>query len=262
MAKKQSAEPGSTIINVDLQLQEEAIVRIAASVEGDDSPPRKVGRVAMGLLEALASGGVMLTPLQVQRVQDAAGKELDAEDISCLAEVGSGRKDGQCSFTLNIEPAYLDLLRPVADFQGVTIEQVLQNAMDQAWDNGWLYADTPTIQLDRIVLTQKDRKRMETLINRKFTSGSDLVAGLAEALGEDVFGPAPEPEPLVDSAETKTFRSMTAEEWESLPEAEKRARKTMSGREWNELPEPRKRELIEAEENFLDLNRRMKGTAA
>ncbi len=267
MARKNQTEekhqPGVTVMAMDISLRTEDVDRIVASVEGEESPSVKVGRVAMGCLENLASGGMMLSELQVRQVSEAAGKEIDAQELTDFAETGAGRKGGLLSISLNIDPAYRDLLQPVADFQQVTIEQVLQNALDTAWDNGWLYADAPTNMLDRIVLTKKDRARIEMLIGRKFTSGQDMVEGLGKAFGDDTFGslddiqeePAPTDAP-------KVVRSMTAAEWEGLPEAEKRARLAMNTRQWDELPEPTKRDLIAREAQLLELQSQMKGKVA
>lgn len=218
MANK--AKPGQMTIPAELVLNVDTVEAIAASVKEDQPPAHKVVRVAIGMLESLASGAILMSPVLVRRVAEAVGKEIDATDIADLAEIGAGRRAGQLSVTLNIDPVYEDLLRTNADFQGMTIGQLLQNSMDTAWDNGWFYT-MPAGTATHVQMRDADKRSLEAILGKPFNSGTELIALIKDLVGGDLFdGPAPEAA-NVQQPQVIT-RSRTQEEWEALSAEDKK----------------------------------------
>lgn len=219
MAQKET-RPQSTSVSIpaDLILSPDTVRRISESIEGPMPAAHKIVQVAIGSLEALAAGAILMPYLTVKRVIEAVGRDVDATDIADLAEAGAGRKNGKLAVTLEVDPAYEPMLQQVADFQGVTLAEVLQNAMYTAWDNGWLYSDVSN-EIQRLAMTSQDKAALEKVLGRPFHSGTELLKLLRETLGEDLFGdaevPAAAPAPAVIS------RSRSAEEWEALSKEEK-----------------------------------------
>lgn len=98
MAKK--TEPnksagGDRTLYLPIALRTEHVRRLCEALPGDGlTDGEKLAAIAAGALESLADGGLMLSPDQVQRLQDATQAEVSFASLLPLVEAGTGTQDG------------------------------------------------------------------------------------------------------------------------------------------------------------------------
>jgi len=186
MAKPKTADNQQARLAVDLYLDPKHIETLASIAPGTDSDVRKVTAIAMGLLEQLAEGGIMLPPVIVKKMEDSFGRAIEVENILDNFEKGIGRKDGRLGVTMFIDPAYEEPLRESAIFNGFNkpdgtpdVERYMQNLLDTAWDNGWFHQMTSGTR--RLLMLPGDYDAVKELLGGKdFETGTDLAALLKE----------------------------------------------------------------------------------
>lgn len=184
---------------VDLSLPERYILPLAGLVPGEDSNARKIGAVAIGLLEQLAEGGIMLPPLIVRKMQDACGKSPEVEEILDLFEKGASRKDGRLCIQIYLDPADEGSLREAARFNGflkpdgeVNVEAYMNNLWATTWDAGDFHARVPGTR--RVLMLPDSYEKLKALTGKDFENGTQLAEQLAEKFGStsDLFAEAAE----------------------------------------------------------------------
>lgn len=177
MARK-TTEPTEVILSAELRMSESVAQEIAASVPGEDALNRKVAAVALGLLNELAAGGMMLPHGVVAQLNESLGRPIEVSDILEQFERGTQRKGGMFCPDIRIDPTYEQVLLESAEGNGMTVEQLLQNLWNQCWDNGWFYQMTPNPR--RILLSEPDYQALREQIGKDFSTGTELAAALRE----------------------------------------------------------------------------------
>lgn len=181
----QAAQPGTVTYNIDITLpvlQSRAVIELAPDEESDS---RSVAAVSMGLMLDLVEGGIMLSPETAGRLREAFGRTPCQDEIVEQAERGLGRIAGKLSMVVTVDPAYEDLLRQSAEFNGCSIEQLIQNSWSTAWDSGWLYEPKPP--LNRVLLTDGQKAELVEMLGRDFANGSELMDAIKEVVPEGSF---------------------------------------------------------------------------
>ena len=154
---------------------------LLAGMDGEGSPAEKLLGAATGALITLAEGGMMLSAAITSRISEIVGEDIDPEQLPALVEQALSRRGGKLCGYYEIDPAYEEALREIADQQGVEISALIQDMMDTAMDNGWLYSIDPRPQ--QVLMTQEDHAQLESMLGEKFTTGSELAALVRQALG-------------------------------------------------------------------------------
>lgn len=171
-------EPQDVLINVDLALTRDQVEALVGAVPGDDAPARKISGIAVGCLVDLVAGGILLPPSAVARMREALKETPTVDVVVEQFEKGVGREMGKLSIVVGLDPAYEGILQEAAQFNGMTIQEMIQNSWDTAWDNGWLY--DPHDRVQRVLMTTEQKQELETLLGKTFANGTELYAAVKE----------------------------------------------------------------------------------
>ena len=173
------ARKGSVLISVDLPLDPAQVDAICGSVPGDQTRSQKVAEVALGLLEQLCEGALVVPAVMVRKMHECLGRPPELPDIIDQFERGTGRKDGQLSITVPIDPVIEPVLRDAAQFNGYqSVEQYYRSLLDTANDQGWFHQIQPNPA--RVLMTQKAHDELSDILGKKFDNGTELAAMVKE----------------------------------------------------------------------------------
>lgn len=168
----------STTFTIDITVPNKFIPLILSAVPGEESTGSRVAAMAEGALLDLCEGGIMLQSPVIKKLNEAFGASVEVEDIVGQFQRGVGRKDGKLQITISLDPAYEGIAQQAADFQGVDIPRVMQNAWDTAWDNGDFY--DPRGRVGRVVMPAESKAELVKILGKDFSTGTEL-AGLIKA---------------------------------------------------------------------------------
>lgn len=178
MAKNDKPQPPSgedeKTYNCALTIQNKYLKGINRTVDGDYPIHSKIESLAQQWFTDMCLGGIMLQGNEVQKLQEVLGKEVFPSDIMEQFQKGVGRREGKLQITISLDPAYEGVVQAAADFQGVTVHEVLQRAYDTAWDNGDFY--DPRVSTERILMTHSDKKELAAILGKDFANGTELAA--------------------------------------------------------------------------------------
>jgi hypothetical protein len=164
-------------VAVTVTLERDAYEKIQALIEGDAAPAQKIAGVCNGLLEDLAAGGMMLSGSDMERIRETL-RDADAAAIIEAVEESSGMDEGQVVVRWRVDPTLTGPLQQIADQQGMTVDEVTQNLMDTACDQGWFYQFNP--QPHAIFVDHADYVKIGAVIGNEQFTGADLMALLVK----------------------------------------------------------------------------------
>lgn len=140
-----------------------------------------LGQWATFWLDSQARGGVMISPEDHNYLATlnnglrfSSGKQLVA-----AVERGLKRDDGQFTFPITIDPAYIQPLTEFAEMQGRTVEELVQDAFATVMGNGWLYTLTPADGAI-IPLTARTMAVVRDSCRKANVNSEDVAAMLAD----------------------------------------------------------------------------------
>jgi hypothetical protein len=185
MARKPETAQNETVVLVgEIPLPASTIKAIADSVgQPDMSDGKKVLGVACGLLQSLARGGIMLAPELVERINEAKGSPAGAEEIADLVDQACSRSLGKYSGVWELDPAYYSALEEISRMTGLTPQELVDNMMNTAMDEEWLYKVDP--RPARILMTPTDKAEIEELLGIQFSNGADLANAIRSFTGQN-----------------------------------------------------------------------------
>ena len=141
--------------------------------------------VATGLLIDQADGGLMIDPTTATRLSEATGKEIERpEDLIPLVEKGLGKKGGSFIVEWVVDPTFIGPLQDLAAQQGTTVEQLVQDGMNYAIGQGWLYAINPGPQ--PLNVNQEDMEYLKKTLEKKTITGTDVAQFIREMFDSPV----------------------------------------------------------------------------
>lgn len=171
-----------SLIRTEISLSETRIERLCKAVGPDMPVAETITGIAIHALEAIADGGIMLTPADVDLMSQSIGQPvLGVEDILPLVESGAGMRGGHHRYWVDFDPVDYPVLAQRAEFQGVSVEEICQRVMDEVRDNGWFFEVNPSTQ--RVLMTKEDKTELEGLLGKGFSNGTELAVLIKEALG-------------------------------------------------------------------------------
>lgn len=169
-------------IQIDATLAEEQIERLAAAVPEELSVVAKLSGIATGLLRDLADGAIMLDSQTSRHVLGLIGS---IEELVPSLERANHMHQGRIVAEWLLDPIWLPALEEMATMQGVTVQDLVQNAMDYAMDQGWLY-QIP-VEPMKLRFAPEDLKVLAEIIGVENPTGTDIARWITKQAEEPEF---------------------------------------------------------------------------
>lgn len=132
-------------------------------------------------MELQSRGGLMLSPDDhdyISTLND--GKRFkDSRALALAVAKGLKRDEGQFSFTISIDPAFMQPIEELAKESGLTTAELVQNSCAMIWSMNWLYDCTPA-EGRMIPFTRKMLEEVAAICGKKTVESTDignLIAG-------------------------------------------------------------------------------------
>jgi len=186
MTRKQTdtKAPETLVYSPEIRLKPEHAADIVNRVAGDLTETQKVGLVATQYLTDIAEGGLLLTNEELHRIAESTGVEATCgEDLLTVIAEGSGREEGKLKVPIIIDPAYESAYEEVAQSQGRTIQEILQETVDVVMDREWVYELIPSNRPEQVLMSPAVKRELEEILGEKFSTGMDLAGLVKKALG-------------------------------------------------------------------------------
>lgn len=180
---------------LNIAIRDDRAQRLDEGISADVGLGEKVSGAAVDLLNKLADGGMMLTPLEVQKLRTALG-EFDSAAVVAAAEKASGTRGGAVVVEWQVDPSWTGSLTDTARQQGMTLNQLAQQMMDTAVDRGWFYE--MTVDPRRLLVSAKTDAYFREVLGRDVYNADDLMRLVKEKIAEadgELFGLATSAEP-------------------------------------------------------------------
>ena len=130
-------------------------------------------------LENTAGGGLMLEAVDVELLSKLAGKPfMNSKQVIQMVQVALRREEGQCSFTVQIDPGWFEPLKEIAVSQGrASVEEMLTEFVNDVIEEVWGYNLHP----DRVArFTLAQWKEVQEITGRASVTGTDILKSLQE----------------------------------------------------------------------------------
>jgi hypothetical protein len=190
-------------VPVTVVLPQATYDKLMKLVEGDLPPAQKIERVVNDLVQDLADGGLMLSGVEMRRIQEASPGAGPDEIIDAIEE-SQGLEDGQVVIKWSVDPTLIEPLQNIADTQGNTIQEVIQNLMDTAASEGWFYDFNPKPRT--FFLEESDHKLLEEAMGQDNPTGTDVMKWLVK---NGLVNDPKALDELFDAAETENAVNVT-----------------------------------------------------
>jgi hypothetical protein len=130
-----------TLVLLDSQI--EKLATWAAPDAAEDRPAiEKVPGVIASLAQQAAGGGLMITPEEMQRINDATGLDPSCgEDLIPLLSAGAGMEEGHHVVKAKVDPYYWQRLEDRAAMRETAVETVIQEMFDHCLEENWYEVD-------------------------------------------------------------------------------------------------------------------------
>lgn len=185
-------------VPITVTIPKDAYDKILAMIPGEDQPGQKIAGVVDGLIADIAEGGLMLPGDHVERIT-AVLEEADPDGIVKAVEASAGMDEGQVVVRWRVDPSFVGPLKEMADVQGLTLDQVIQNMMDMASSAGWFYNFNPMPR--HVFMSEQDDAVLAEMVGIRDFTGADIIEWLkqnqiiaTEDSLADLMTPAAEPE--------------------------------------------------------------------
>jgi hypothetical protein len=165
-----------TTLAIELNLEDKMVKAICGVMPGDSPAPIKVGRAALGLLQDLYEGGIMLPAEAVNRIQKAISS-IQSEDIVARLEDSANKKDDHMVLRLEVDPIWELRLKEIAEVRGHTVDQLLQECMATAISQGWLYDNVIPQEPPPVSFSRSDYESIRQVVSAGgAVFGEDIAA--------------------------------------------------------------------------------------
>jgi hypothetical protein len=204
--QEQPAKPPQRIFSLELALDgrvADTILRMAdenlePEVRNRLTDVLKIGGAAKGVLERIAAGGFILDGDEIDRLVEATGIDRPecGEDLVDICSRATGIEEGKFVIPVAIDPAYVEYLKQPAEIQGISLNQLLQDAIDYIMDNdvlGYMVTSgTPHVMR----MGDADYQALKEVLGEDFDTGTKLAQLYKKLIG----GPMAEEEPAAAEA--------------------------------------------------------------
>lgn len=160
-------------IVLELELNEQDFVTLKENApEGDISA--FVKDCSEQYLHEYSQGGLMLSADEVVRINKHAEKPVqNSADLVNLAEKAGKTKGGGKTFTVTLDPALVDSFKSQALFQGITVDDFIQQCWSHIIANGWLYQMSPDVTW--IPFSEQDIKFIKTKTTTDVVTSKEVL---------------------------------------------------------------------------------------
>jgi hypothetical protein len=153
--------------------------QISALVKKGENTAPKLGGVATWLLSDLAKGGLMLEPGVAKQISKyLKNVNWNGADLLPIVERGVGMQGDNFIATWKIDPTYEPMFRELAENQGRTVNELVQELMDWAAGQGWFYQWEPEPKALRF--TPEDYKMLAEATGKEDPTGTDIASFVRE----------------------------------------------------------------------------------
>ena len=172
--------------NMDLTLTAEQAQAVKEMADNPNlTDVQKIGGGALNCLQNLVAGAILLEPDEVARIKEATGAEFSCgEDLIPYLSEATGVEEGYYTFKVKIDPAYHEAVKEIADIRGWEVNQLIQEAIDNAFVNGW-FESIPDNRIAMVNMSASEKAGLEDLLGGKFSNGTELAAMIRKLTGED-----------------------------------------------------------------------------
>ena len=128
-----------------------------------------------------ARGGILLDPTDHDYIASLAdGKRFrDSRSLVRAIEKGMKRSDGNFSFTINVDPAHVQPLQEQAALSAMSVEELINGAVNMLMTNGWLWDFSPAGGR-HIPFTAEMLAAVEEVCSKKGADSADIAGLIAE----------------------------------------------------------------------------------
>lgn len=169
-------------IPVTIELKDEVqLGKILEMVDGDAPPANKVDAFVNEVISQISAGAMILPAEAVDRLLDIDPDMDDAEKIIEAVESSSGVSGGEMVIRWPIDPALTQPLRDRAEVQGVSVQQLIRDTMDQFAALGYFY--DIAVDMKIVFLNREDEKEAAQILGVKDFTSADIMDRLRKSVG-------------------------------------------------------------------------------
>lgn len=167
-------------VPLTLNIPEFAYAYLEKNAQGD--PVKKLSQWITYYLSQVAMGGLMIEAVDHDHLAELRdGKRFrSSREAAREIEKALKREDGQFSYTLQIDPAYIKSVEERAVEQGVTVESFVKDLFAYIMGSGFVYDFTPTDGC-QFPVEYQDMQEIKRMLGRDVTAG-DLVGLMREGI--------------------------------------------------------------------------------
>lgn len=132
-------------------------------------------------VEQQARGGILLEPTDHDDIAEANGGKRfkDSRSLTRMVMKGLHRDEGAFSFRVNVDPAHVQPLQEQATLSAMTVEELINGAINMLMTNGWLWDFSPE-NGRHIPFTKEMLKSCGDLCGKHSIDSSDIAGLIAE----------------------------------------------------------------------------------
>lgn len=171
--------------SIEVSLTDSQAAAFDQTVQGDMPIGRKLSGIATGVLAHVADGGMVIDPITMGRITDLVGEITNCEDLVPHIEKSTGRRDGCLVAEWLIDPTYEPMLRGIAESQGRTVQEIVQDGMNYAMGQGWLYE--VTAQPEKVLFAEEDMVAVREILGKERVTGTDIAKFIRENAADPIL---------------------------------------------------------------------------
>lgn len=152
---------------IELDLTEEDIRTLEEVASGE---PWTISETVEKIVKSLTAGGMLVSPKSAERLLRLVESE---EQLVEVVEQAKGRSGSGYLCSWRVDPAWMPAIEEVAEHRGWTVQQVIQEMMDYAMDQGWLMFIPE--EMPRMRFTRGDFERLREITGLERPTGADII---------------------------------------------------------------------------------------
>lgn len=174
--------PKSIIVQLGPIRLDEGAVENFKGGKGDESLIPNLTSWSAYFLNNYLQGGIMLTANDLASIKKSTDTEIGAaEDVLKAVQGAKGRKGGKYTVEVELDPVWYPAATEVAEWQGCTVQDVLNEIVNTVVGNGSLYDWMPP---ETIPVTAKEIAEIKRLTGEGHVTGRSLIAALKKGVAE------------------------------------------------------------------------------
>lgn len=174
----QKEQQQDILMSIQVPVSPQAYAYLELNANGK-SPAEKLAAFTSWFIKRQANGGVMVEPADMDHIAAMNdGKRLEtSRDIVRVIETAIKRQDGQYGYWVNVSRELNGPLEVQAEYNGCTVEQLLNGLGDEILQNGWAQEFTPALG-KTLPLDEKGLLTARRVLGQFNFTGSDIAAAL------------------------------------------------------------------------------------